>query len=81
MYRSVDAIWYAAGDTATDYNFYTKRGLLAAVYGTTLLYWLNDRSEGFADTRGFLDRRIAEVMQVPAATRRLRKLATALPSA
>ncbi len=80
LYRSVNAIWYAAGDTATDYNFYTKRGLLAAVYGSKMLYWLNDRSEGFADTRGFLDRRIAEVMRVPAAMSRLSKLATALPS-
>ena len=80
LYRTVDGLWYAAGDTATDYNFYTKRGLLAAVHGATLLYWLNDRSEGFADTRGFLDRRIAEVMRVPAAMARLRKLASALPS-
>ena len=80
LYRRVDAIWSAAGDTATDYNFYTKRGLLAAVYGTTLLYCLHDRSEGFADTRGFHDRRIAEVMRVPAAMSRLRNLATALPS-
>lgn len=80
LYRSVDAMWYAAGDTATDYNFYTKRGLLAAVYATTLLYWLNDRSEGFADTRGFLDRRLAEVMRVPAAMARLGKLAPSLPS-
>ena len=80
LYRTVDALWYAAGDTATDHNFYTKRGLLAAVHGATLLYWLNDRSEGFADTRGFLDRRIAEVMRFPAAMARLRKAATALPS-
>ncbi|MFQ5953938.1 MAG: COQ9 family protein [Kiloniellales bacterium] len=80
LYRTVDALWYAAGDTATDYNFYTKRALLAAVYGSTLLCWLNDRSEGFADTKGFLDRRIAEVMQVPKATARLRKLTESLPS-
>ena len=80
LYRSVDAMWYAAGDTATDYNFYTKRGLLAVVYSTTLLYWLNDHSEGFADTRGFLDRRLAEVMRVPAAMARLGKLAPSLPS-
>ncbi|MDJ0948925.1 MAG: COQ9 family protein [Alphaproteobacteria bacterium] len=65
LYRTVDAIWYAAGDTATDYNFYTKRGLLAGVYSATLLYWLNDNSEGFADTWSFLDRRIADVMAVP----------------
>lgn len=64
LYRTVDAIWYAAGDTATDYNFYSKRLLLAGVYSATLLFWLNDSSEGFAATWAFLDRRIAEVLKV-----------------
>lgn len=63
--RVVDLIWRAAGDRAVDFNFYTKRGLLAAVYGATLLYWLDDRSEGCAATWAFLDRRIENVMQVP----------------
>jgi ubiquinone biosynthesis protein COQ9 len=65
LYRTVDAMWYGAGDTATDFNFYTKRGLLAAVYSSTVLYWLSDRSALSADTWSFLDRRIDEVMQVP----------------
>ena len=65
IYRTVDAIWHRCGDTATDFNFYTKRGLLAGVYGAVLLYWLNDSSEGFADTWAFLDRRIDDVMLIP----------------
>ena len=64
LYRTVDAIWYAAGDRATDYNFYTKRLLLAGVYSSTLLVWLNDGSEGHATTWAFLERRIAEVLKV-----------------
>jgi ubiquinone biosynthesis protein COQ9 len=64
LYRTVDAAWYAAGDTATDYNFYSKRLLLAGVFSTTLLFWLNDTSEGSAATWAFLDRRIAEVLKV-----------------
>lgn len=63
-WRTVDAIWYAAGDTATDYNYYTKRSLLLGVYSSTLLYWLSDRSEGYASTWDFLDRRIADVLRV-----------------
>ena len=65
LYRTVDAMWYGAGDNATDFNFYTKRALLAGVYSTTVLYWLNDKSAGCADSWAFLDRRIDEVMQVP----------------
>ena len=62
LYKTVDAMWYAAGDTSSDFNFYTKRATLAGVYSATLLYWLNDRSEGSEATWGFLDRRIDEVM-------------------
>ena len=64
LYRTVDAIWYAAGDTSTDYNFYTKRLLLAGVYSSTLVFWLNDKSEGSAETWAFLDRRIDEVLKI-----------------
>ncbi len=64
LYRSVDAIWHAAGDTSTDYNFYTKRLLLAGVYSATLLFWLNDESEDFSATWAFLDRRLAEVIRI-----------------
>ncbi len=64
LYRSVDAIWHAAGDTSTDYNFYTKRLLLAGVTSATLLFWLYDESEGCAETWAFLDRRLGEVIKI-----------------
>ena len=72
LWRSVDAMWHAAGDTATDFNFYTKRGLLAGVYSSTLLYWLNDKSDDQAESWAFLERRISDVMRVPKALGRLR---------
>lgn len=62
-YRTVNAIWYAAGDQSTDFNFYTKRALLAGVYISTVLYWLGDNSDGFEDSWGFLDRRISGVLR------------------
>lgn len=79
LYRTVDDIWFAAGDRSTDWNFYTKRMLLGGVYSSTLLVWLDDRSEDLADTRAFLARRIENVMQVPKLTGRLKSAATALP--
>src|SRR5438067_3549160 len=62
-WRSADLMWRIAGDTSTDFNHYTKRMTLGAVYGSTLLVWLDDRSEGWADTAAFLDRRIDDVMR------------------
>ena len=72
LYQTVDAMWYAAGDTSTDFNFYTKRATLAGVYSSTLLYWLNDRSEGSEATWAFLDRRIDDVMKFEELKRRMR---------
>lgn len=62
-WRTVDAIWAQAGDTATDYNHYTKRATLFAVYAATIATFLNDDSEGHADTRAFLARRIEGIMR------------------
>lgn len=63
LWKTVDKIWYAAGDESTDFNHYTKRATLAAVYSSTLLYWLNDKSPDNQNTWEFLDRRIENIMQ------------------
>jgi ubiquinone biosynthesis protein COQ9 len=62
-WRSADLMWRIAGDTSTDFNHYTKRMTLGAVYGSTLLIWLDDQSEAWTDTAAFLDRRIEDVMR------------------
>jgi ubiquinone biosynthesis protein COQ9 len=63
LYRTVDAMWRAAGDTSTDFNFYTKRGILAGVYGSTAMRWFNDTSNDEKPTEDFLAARIENVMQ------------------
>lgn len=71
LWRTVDLMWSLTGDTAEDYSYYTKRSLLAGVWTSTFLFWLEDRSEGFSDSWAFLDRRIADVMQIGAVRARL----------
>jgi len=61
---TVDAIWHAAGDTSADFSWYTKRGILAGVYSSTLLFWLRDTSDDDEDTLAFLDRRLENVGQI-----------------
>jgi ubiquinone biosynthesis protein COQ9 len=63
-WRTADGMWRMAGDSSTDFNHYTKRMTLAAVYGSTLLVWLDDSSEGWTETAAFLDRRIEDVMEI-----------------
>ncbi len=73
-WQTADAIWRAAGDTSTDFNHYSKRALASLVYGSTLFYWLADESEDFADSWAFLDRRIADVMQIEKAKGKLKAM-------
>jgi ubiquinone biosynthesis protein COQ9 len=80
LYATVDGIWYAAGDRATDFSFYTKRGTLAAVYAATLLYWLDDGSPDFDDTRAFLDRQLAGVASIGKARQRFEVALERLPN-
>ena len=62
-WRAADHMWRLAGDTATDYNHYSKRAILTAVYTSTMAVFLNDESEDFGETRAFLARRIDQVMR------------------
>ena len=73
LYATVDAMWKAAGDTSTDYNFYTKRLLLSGVFTSTVSIWLDDTSDDFADTEAFLRRRIENVMQIEKAKAKARE--------
>ena len=61
LYRTVDAMWRAAGDTSTDFNFYTKRAILAGVYASTLMRWFNDTSEGRSRRPGVPCRRASRM--------------------
>ncbi len=67
--RTVDAIWRGAGDSSADFSWYTKRAILAGVYSSTLLFWLNEASDMEA-TLAFLDRRLAGVARLGKLRRR-----------
>lgn len=80
VWNTADTIWNALGDLSRDYNWYTKRATLSAVYSACALYWLGDTTPDLSATREFVDRRIDNVMQFEDVKARLRKnpVATAL---
>ncbi|HTW33368.1 MAG TPA: COQ9 family protein [Rhizomicrobium sp.] len=80
LYRTVDVMWRAAGDTSTDFNFYTKRAILAGVYSATLMRWFTDESEDESETDAFLARRIDDVMRFEKFKAQIRERAKHLPS-
>jgi ubiquinone biosynthesis protein COQ9 len=79
-YATVDAIWRAAGDTSVDFSFYTKRAELAAIFGATLLVWLDDTSDDMEITKGFLDRRLEVAVRIRKARAKVEARLSAIPN-
>jgi ubiquinone biosynthesis protein COQ9 len=79
-WRAADRMWRLAGDSATDFSHYSKRGILAALYTSTMLVFLDDASEGLAETQGFLDRRIDDVMRIERFKQQWRGSSSRMPS-
>ena len=73
VWETSDLIWQLIGDNSEDYNWYSKRTILSAVYASTVLYWLGDNSEGSEETWHFLDRRIEDVMKFESVKAQLKK--------
>lgn len=79
LWRTADAMWRAAGDTATDFNHYSKRIILGGVYSASLLYWLDDDSDGHEATWAFIDRRIDGVMRFEKTKTQMKQAVAWLP--
>jgi ubiquinone biosynthesis protein COQ9 len=80
LYQTVDAMWRGAGDTSTDFNFYTKRAILSAVYSATLMRWFNDTSDDESATHEFLAARIENVMRFEKFKAEMRERTKGMPS-
>jgi ubiquinone biosynthesis protein COQ9 len=79
-WRAVDRMWRIAGDTATDFNHYSKRAILLGVYASTVLVYVDDGSEELVETRAFLNRRIDDVMQIEKVKASWRRTRERVPS-
>ena len=80
LYGTVDAIWHGVGDDSTDFSFYTKRATLAGIHAAAVLFWLDDRSPGFADTKAFIDRRLSDLHRLTELRGRLASAVGNLPN-
>lgn len=70
-WNTADRMWRLAGDESSDFAHYTKRATLAGIYAATLAVFIDDESEGKAETLAFLDRRIEGVIRFEKAKARM----------
>ena len=74
LYNIVDQIWFIAGDNSTDFNFYSKRAILATVYSSTVLYWINN--ENFEETKKFLDKQLKKISKIPQIKKQIKNVSS-----
>ncbi len=74
IWRTVDEIWRYAGDTSADFNYYTKRSLLAAVYIKSKKSYSRDTSENYQNTHRVIKQSIEKVLKIATLKRRLTQI-------
>ena len=79
LYNIVDQIWFIARDNSTDFNFYSKRAILATVYSSTVLYWINN--ENFEETKKFLDKQLKKISKIPQIKKQIKNVSSFLHQA
>ena len=63
LYKSVDQIWFISGDSSVDFNFYTKRLILAGIYSRIMLFFFNNDNQ--VDLEKILDEDLKRVSKIP----------------
>ena len=76
LYKSVDTMWYLAGDNSTDFNFYTKRLILSGIYVSTLLIFFNKNIE---EAENNIDKSLKRIAKLPKLKERLSFIKENLP--
>ena len=79
LYKSIDQIWYLAGDTSVDFNFYSKRLILAGIYSRVIFFFFNNNNQTLLE--GHLDSSLKRVSKIPELKTKLNIFKDYLPQA
>ena len=79
LYKSVDQIWFIAGDTSVDFNFYTKRLILAGIYSRVIFFFFNNNNQKLLED--LLDSNLRRVSKIPELKTKLNIFKDLLPKA
>ncbi|MDC0161760.1 hypothetical protein OAI94_00965 [bacterium] len=63
LYKSIDHMWFLAGDVSVDFNFYTKRIILAGIYSRVILFFFNNNNQ--KDLEKIIDQDLRRVSKIP----------------
>lgn len=77
LYKTVDEIWYLAGDNSTNFNFYSKRAILGSIYTSVMIHFINNNN--IDDTIEILNKQLKKVSKIPKIKNRVNDIIKLLP--
>ena len=78
LYKTVNLMWYIAGDNSADFNFYTKRMILLGVYSSVILHFISN--DNLLETEKKLDDNLLKVSKIPVIKEKIQLYKKSLPS-
>ena len=78
LYKTVNEIWFLAGDKSTDFNFYSKRAILSTIYSSVIFHWINNDDINL--TKLFLDKQLLRVSKIPIVKGKIKNFSSQLPN-
>jgi ubiquinone biosynthesis protein COQ9 len=77
LYKTVDEIWFLAGDNSTDFNYYSKRAILASIYTTVMIHFTNNKD--INSTYDLLNKQLKKVSKIPKIKNRIKDISKIFP--
>ena len=77
LYKTVDQMWFLAGDNSTNFNFYSKRAILASIYTSVMVHFINNDS--IDETIILLNKQLKRVSKIPQIKSRINDITKIIP--
>ena len=77
LYKTVDQMWFLAGDNSTDFNFYSKRVILASIYASVMMHFVNN--DNIDKTIILLNKQLKRVSNIPKIKSRINEITKIIP--
>jgi ubiquinone biosynthesis protein COQ9 len=77
LYNTIDEIWFLAGDNSTDFNYYSKRAILASIYTTVMIHFTNNKD--INSTYDLLNKQLKKVSKIPKIKNRIKDISKIFP--
>jgi len=77
LYKTVDQMWFLARDNSTNFNYYSKRAILASIYTSVMIHFVNN--DNMDKTIILLNKQLNRVSNIPKIKSRINEITKIIP--